>query len=937
MRSNRPRRLAALAGALLILLAFSCSDFSPDESFFWGPGGGAAAMTPDQMRQALINAGGGWAFSRWNTDTLDITVIDALTRNPIDSAEVIIGNGSNYFQTVTDGAGWVQVNFSTLGAVAADVITAGGPGYETLTIQHGGVYMYVLALRPNTLGAYTEVRGTVSNVTSTDYWKFEAALSTAVRPLDGEGTRLRRNGFNTNGTYLFYCEPNRPGDLSILEFNGTQPSNFVSEMTAGLGAGSLDTRVPALPGSPPTVFPMSGGVEFAFDRGTEIFGTYDPTTSRGRILGFRPDHFAPLVLSSGSIDTMQDRFFCYTVDPGGFDQYRAHMHLDGVMQNGGEIQGTCDVFWDLPDLVTASPQFVNVPSIPYVQNPQPGAKNLGPGPTFSWNPWGGDNDGFYEVEIKDRLKSFPENLVWRFWTPVDNAGTGGNYAVGSIDFPGTFTVKNLRFEKDYAWRLGRYRVPSQMQPTDPMYHGNLYRNASFINRTPWMPFVIDIAGEGPAQFISDTLDELHQEGGGVKGSRMNISNVWVRVIDEVTGGAIANAQVKIGTWTVDHRTANTSGELFYDISSTTADTPWVITACHPGYENTTFWDFNGHLVVIPLRPDNVTGYARVTGTANNFGPAPAWKGAVASIHAYERGLFEIGGEGQPFTMYVRANQTIHFTALVQNNGSLIDFDHAGLGPYFASQSAGHSPALSGTSLYPIVKIENGGQGTIQGLNTITSGNAYAQGLGLDAANPWESVTVGLGGTNTGSMFYGLDVARLPGVEELKTELRYAGDDQSWVTGNLLVTLPITDLGRALPPVYSPGFPSLSSPSNGSSGLTPDVWFDYSANAGQDGHTGLSVLTIRRSAISFPDDLKWRIFQWSWDFGNNFTLPTLGNPFDLTAATTYDWNVEQYFGEYHLDQPDASSASTNMGKWSLGFLKKHQEYKTESETWSFSTQ
>ncbi|MHC4600165.1 MAG: hypothetical protein ACYS47_14285, partial [Planctomycetota bacterium] len=887
MARTAPRRArAALLLTALILLGLSCGDFSPDESFWWGPGGGPSSTNPEQMIQDLIAAGGGWGGERWRSNVLEIVVIDALTRTPIQGADVIVGNGSgsnNYFHatTGTDGRTTLDLNMLSTSGVTTNVVTASMSGYESLTVQHGEVFIYVLPLRPNTANAYAQVRGTVSNVTSSAYRKFEASLSTAVRPLDGEGTRLDRDGFNSGGGFSFYCVPDRPAILSILERDSGGAWNHTQEQTGAPSAGMIDNRGPVLPGSTPPVTTVANGDFFTFNRGTDAFNTYDLKSARARVIGFRSGDDAPLVLGSTEVNSASDDFDLRAIDPGGLEGHRGHLHLEAVFQEGEEVQGTCDAFWDLPDLATGPALHIGIPGLPSIQNPQTGAKDQPPGPQFSWYAWGGAVEGFFEVQIRDRLKPFPENLAWRFWTPVDTWSLSNGFSLGVLDFDSaSLPVKHLEFDRDYEWRLVRFRIPTQNQTTDPLYYGRTYRNASFVNRTKWHPFLIDIAGEDAGQFTADTLNALQAEGGGVRGSRTNINTVFVRVFDELTGNPLPSAGLYIGRDSTDNRALNGNGEAAYDPGNVMADDPWTLTACHTNYENTTFFDFNGNIVAIPLRPVSTTDYARVSGSANNVGSDPSWKGAVSALHGRDGGMLEITSEGQPFTLWLDPNRTIHFTALVHEFGSLTDFNHVSIGPYNPGQTGGHSPNFTGTPQLPVVPVQDGGQGVLSGFNSITAGRAYLRGSGADRQAPWRSLLVGLGDTATGNRLYTLDAVRLREVRSLKTELRYAGSDSVSTNGSVVVTLPVTDLTRIPPPVNVPVFPVLNQPMNGTNPapIRPD--FQYSPNSWANDKSGLSVMYIRDTVSGFPGHMKWRFFQWPNDGGTWVKPPAVPAAYEL---------------------------------------------------------
>ena len=61
---------------------------------------------------------------------------------------------------------------------------------------------------------------------------------------------------------------------------------------------------------------------------------------------------------------MFDDFDLDAVDPGGLESFRGQLHLEAVFQEGEEVQGTCDAFFDLPELANGPSLNIDIPGLP---------------------------------------------------------------------------------------------------------------------------------------------------------------------------------------------------------------------------------------------------------------------------------------------------------------------------------------------------------------------------------------------------------------------------------------------------------------------------------------------------------------------------------------------------------------------------------------------
>ncbi|MHC5037941.1 MAG: hypothetical protein ACYTHM_11560 [Planctomycetota bacterium] len=928
MKSVVSKTCLLLLAPALILGPGACGDFDADESFRWGTG---QRIDVEQTIQDLIQTGGGWAGNRVN-GTLHVAVIDALTRTPIAGADLFFGvPNNNVHHMVTDANG--RVEWDPDPGFDTRVVIAAVAGYETLMVDHFtpmpssfSPRIYVLPLRPQSLSRYARVRGIVVNVNSTDHRKFEVSHIHAVRPLESPFSRLDRDGFREGGSSLFFAPPTLPGDWAALEIDQGHPSNFVRGQTAGTGAGTIEDLSQGLPATPPSFVGLAGGAAFTFNP-SNGFSQVNTDASRARVLCFLSGAHAPLVTGTGPVDAGFNSFPLTTVTGIGEELFRGALHVEGQ-------EGTCDTFWDIPDILQAITQGIDVYSPPGNLNPMDGMKNVQPGPSLYWEDWGSGPTGFTEVVLFDPMRDFPENLAWRIWKSRDPTFSGGGVTAQPALVPQSHDGYNLKFEKEYAWRVRRIQNPLMKQTDSPLSYGLLPREASAITSTRPHRFIISIQGPADANQTNEMVARLIEQGGGVAGIP---NNTFIVVIDEATGLPLSGVEVFEGmTPAVSIGFTDGNGSIQ---GSPNQD----LTACMAGYENTSFIGVNGQVFVIPLRATAPNaGYARVTGQVTNITSPDTTKAVVSTLGWVLADRAELQNSPDSYDLTVREGLPPVLTALHLSGGILsefrweapggatargvprtVDIPFQGASTHSVVQVAGPT-----TSSFPFARPPNA--------TGMASARAFIRGGGA-SSSPWDTLVVGWGTVTTGPDEFTLQGARVPLVRSLWGSLVFTDMNQ----GSMEARFRLADLGRQVKQINFLNHPSLNNPGNAASVGGENLGLAFNQTIGDHNRAGPAVFYIEDpSQGSPPASYKWRLFVWPEVQGNPIWvyLPNLpGSPsaYELQGGNhMYSWFIRQYEGNYWHENPDHNSNPVRFGKLSFAWLDRYLSFLAETPPWTF---
>jgi hypothetical protein len=923
------RTLAAFALLASLAALASCSG-KLDETFPWGPGG--APFDPEASIQDLLASGGGYAGSANYGQETEVVVVDFLTGNPLPGATVVVGwPPGDYRVFYPDGAGRVlYARDGSWGGVDERIVTAACAGYETLTVDHYLSYgsfhpaVYVLPLRPNTSAAYARLHAQVAGLSTSDHRKFEASYTHTSIPFY---TPLDQEGFSQNDAGVFFGPPNRSGTCAALELSGDRAGRIVLYGTTGVSAGA--TEAPSLDASSGMSSPIAlgGGSDFYLQ------GPYNNVVQeacRARTLAFFDGAPQPLIAGSNPVDTGMMRFRMDAFAVPNATRHRGLVHFE-------HQPGVADIYWDLPlDLGAAGSATIDLPPHPDLVNPPNGRKLASATEQLQFNWPQSTSVGLFEIAIRDPLKAYPENLVWRFWKGAWSYDLG-YFAVGGLRLGSLPTGDfDLRPEREYIWRVIRHEDPTFAKGRTCRY-GMIPRNARYSSSSPWRRFTIGIDGQAGATAVDAVLEDLRSRGGGAAGILWhdNAVSMKVLVFDEATGWPIPGADVFLenvpATWA---GATDGSGRITFQMPSV-----HVVTACHAGgYENTTFYSFNGHVLAIPLRPLPSNRWPHLAGTIGNLSGSGAVKGAVSVLQSTLRGPWWLtAAASEPYTLPALPNKPLAMTAFLQDGGHFTEFHWLaaptlpGVGPTSFDFS------FSGVSTHPFARLDAGATGQAPkpwNLVNATDAKAWVQGKGLDPALGWKSVTVGCGDANLGSQQYSLDAAKVPQVRGLRGCVSYSG-----LEGSSEARFGIQSLARSLPSVSFPDLPLLTYPGDFATVSRSGPYLEFYAGSSDETTSGPCVLSIEDPAYAPPLCFRWRVFKFPESSSNTgFYLPALPSAyiaFELNPGTNYRWFVTRYQGSYSLRDPSQSQYA-DLGKFSMAWLEEFLAFKSDSAPRTFTT-